>query len=313
MKRVFVYLILIMYAWTPPGHTASQVVIDDGGRKIKVDKPFSRIISLYGAHTENLMALGLTHEIIGINQGEDERFGLEGKKEFSYHDGPERYLAEKPDLVLIRPMIDRGYSRLFSRLEQSGITVLSFQPGSIDEMYDYWRNLGVLTGKAKQAEAMITNFKASVSEIREKTKTIMPPKRVYFEAMHRQMKTFSKHSMAMFCLATAGGVNIAEDAEPSRGTNIGIYGKERILSHAHEIDVFLVQIGRMNQVDLSTIIDEPGFDIIKAVRENQIYFIDEMLVSRPTPRLIQGVKQIGAALYPEVFKGEYPMSREVAP
>lgn len=312
MKRRLVILILLMLA-SAPVCFANSMIHDDGEREIKVDKPFTRIISLYGAHTENLMALGLSKEIIGVTHGEDDVPGLENKKEFSYHDGPEKYLAEKPDLVLIRPMIDRGYARLVSRLEQSGITVLSFQPGSIDAMYEYWRDLGILTGKVTEAETMIADFKASVAEIHEKTKTITSPKHVYFEAMHRQMKTFSKDSMAMFCLETAGGINVATDAEPSHGTNIGIYGKERILSHAQDIDVFLVQVGRMNQADLSTIVNEPGFDIIKAVRDKQIYFIDEMRVSRPTARLIEGIRQIGAALYPEIFKDERRKIKEEHP
>jgi iron complex transport system substrate-binding protein len=119
--------------------------------------------------------------------------------------------------------------------------------------------------------------------------------------MHKQMRTFSKGAMACFALETAGGINIATDALPSRGTNIAIYGKEKLLSHAADIDVFLVQTGRMNRVTKKDIINEPGFDIIKAVKEDKIFFIDEKLVSRPTLRLIDGIYQIGRLLYPEHF------------
>ena len=39
------------------GIVDGQTVVDQAGRRIAVKKPFSRIISLYGAHTENLFAL----------------------------------------------------------------------------------------------------------------------------------------------------------------------------------------------------------------------------------------------------------------
>ena len=85
-------------------------------------------------------------------------------------------------------------------------------------------------------------------------------------------------------LETAGGVNLAQDAPSVRGTNIAFYGKERILSHAHEIDVFLAQNGAMNQPSIRMIKHEPGFDVIRAVKDDQIFIVDEKIVSRPTMR-----------------------------
>jgi iron complex transport system substrate-binding protein len=115
------------------------------------------------------------------------------------------------------------------------------------------------------------------------------------------MRTFSNESMAIFVLETAGGINIAGDSMPSRGTNIGIYGKEKILAHAGDIDVYLVQTGRMNRATVDTIKKEPGFGIIKAVKNNEIYLVEEMLVSRPTQRLLTGIIEVQKILYPEVF------------
>ena len=49
----------------------AAVVVDRAGRRIEVGMPFCRIISLYGAHTENLFALGLDEEIIGVGRNEN--------------------------------------------------------------------------------------------------------------------------------------------------------------------------------------------------------------------------------------------------
>jgi iron complex transport system substrate-binding protein len=280
---------------------APNSIIDQAGRKLVVARPYQRVISLYGAHTENLFKLGADREIIGVSRHEDYPPQALQKPVFSYHDDPEKFLAAHPDLVLIRPMIDRGYPQFVARLEKSGITVVSLQPGNIDETYAYWRILGVLTGRQDRALKMTFNFKRAVREFNALTATIVKRKKVYFEAIHGKMKTFSPDSMAVFALETAGGINIAADAIPVRKTNIAYYGKERILSHAAEIDVYLAQSGTMNQPSVPLIKNEAGFHIIKAVQHNQIFIVDERKVSRPTYRLLVGISEIGNILYPELF------------
>ena len=284
-----------------PGDT-SVILIDEAGRKITIKKghSFNKIISLYGAHTENLYALGLKNKIVGVSNNEVFPPDALLKKKFSYHDDPEKFLATRPDLVLIRPMIDRGYSNLIKRLEKSNITVFSLQPTSIEQMYVYWNILGYLGGVTESSKKMVNKFKDSILKFNKLTQKIKK-KKVYFESMHSRMKTFSQDSISMFVLKTAGGINIATDATASRGTNIATYGKERILSNAENIEIFLAQKGFMNNPTVDIIKNEPGFDIIKAVKENKIYIIDEMIVSRPSIRLIDGIYYIGRKLYPDIF------------
>jgi iron complex transport system substrate-binding protein len=278
-----------------------NMIVDQAGRTLTVDNPFERIISLYGAHTENLFNLGLDNEIIGVSRHETYPPQALQKPVFSYRDDPEKFLAVHPDLVIIRPMIDRGYPQIVSMLEKNGITVISLQPGTVEDMYAYWNILGVLSGKQQQALRMISQFKAAVSDFKSLTDTKAAKKRVYFEAIHDKMKTFAPDSMAVFALETAGGINVATDAEPVRNTNIAYYGKEHILSRGREIDVYLAQSGAMNKPSIKLIMNEPGFNTIKAVADRQIYIIDEQIVSRPTMRLLNGIYHIGKILYPEEF------------
>lgn len=302
MKRIvnaFILLVLLsfMFAGFAMAGEELTVIKDQASRVIPVNVPFTRIISLYGAHTHNLKALGLDKEILGVCPGDD----WEGKPVFSYHDGLEKFLAARPDLVLVRPMIDQGHPQLIKGLEKAGIAVASFQPSDINAMFEYWMILGQLTGKINQARKMIQKFKDEIARIQQITSGLPYKKKVYFEAIHDRMKTFTPGSMAIFVLETAGGINVAADAPSVRGTNIAFYGKERILSKAREIDVFLSQKGTMNQPTVSIIVNEPGFGIIKAVQEGQIFIVDEKQVSRPTMDLLEGVHTIGKILYPDAF------------
>jgi iron complex transport system substrate-binding protein len=298
----FVFVFRMVHAETMAMVSENQIQ-DSAGRMIFVEKPFSRIISLYPAHTENLFFLGIEKAIIGVSRSDDYPEGVEKKTRYSVHDGPEKFLAAKPDLILVRPMIDHGYSPLIKRLEQFGITVISLQPSDVDEMYVYWQILGCLTGKQNQARDMIEYFRKSVDKIHSLVEGIEKNhrKKVYFEAVHSKMKTFSPSAMPIFALQTAGGINVASEANSVRGTNIAYFGKERILSLADQIDVYLAQQGTMNSSTKKMIQHEPGFSVVKAVKEEKIYMVDEKLVSRPTMRLLSGILLIGEILYPDIF------------
>ena len=273
-------------------------IVDSEKRTHTFSQPFQRIISLYPAHTTNLMDLGLDKEIIACGQGDNQ---LPGRPSVRFQDDPERLLALKPDLVLIRPMISRGYPNLVRILEQNKVRVVSLQPTEMDELFSYWQDLGTLTGREEQARAMIATFNQRLGAMTAPLNAIPKEKRkrVYFEAMHEQMKTFAPTSMAMFVLESAGGVNVAMDADRMRETNIAAYGKERILAKAGQIDLYLAQSGRMNPVTVEDIVNEPGFGVIKAIRERQVFLVAEDMVSRPTMGLIDGIAFVKSLLYPD--------------
>lgn len=280
---------------------ASFVIEDDKGRKIHVEQPYQRIISLYGAHTENLFHLGLGPEIIGVSINDRFPPQAQDKQRFSFHDDAEKFVAARPDLVLIRPMIDNGYPALVRQLERYQIAVVSLQPANAAAMFEYWRTLGRLTGRMDAADLMVADFQKKTKQIQAHLPPVSHRKRVYFEAIHTRMKTFTPGSMAIYALESAGGINVAADARASRNTNIANYSKEKILAKAHEIDVFLAQKGIMNPVSIDQIFNEPGFHVLKPIKNDQVFLIDENIVSRPVPRLIEGIMTIGKLLYPDIF------------
>ena len=300
-------LFLLLVAWilvsisifASPALADNKIITDSDKRTLVFNKPFQRIISLYPAHTRNLMDLGATDAIIATGRSDDQ---LPDLPKVHFRDDPERLIALRPDLVLIRPMISRSYPQLIKRLQQVNIQVVSLQPAGIDELLTYWATLGKLTGKEQESMGLIRRFSQRRQALHQQLTTVPEAerKRVYFEAIHKRMKTFAPQSMAIFVLETAGGINMAADAPQVRSTNIAAYSKERILAKAGQIDVFLAQQGRMNPVTIEDIRREAGFDMIKAVRENQIFLIDEKLVSRPTMGLLDAAATIMEILYPEV-------------
>ena len=186
MRRSMVFFLaaalLLTAVFNASAKASNFAGISDDGKEIIVEKPFKRIISLYGAHTENLFSLGLDQEIIGVSENEAYPPQAIAKPVFSYHDDAEKFLAARPDLVLIRPMIAQGYKNLILKIQKAGITVVSLQPKTIGEVYSYWRDLGRLTGREREAERMMEQFQAGILKVNSLIKAIplSGRKKVYF-------------------------------------------------------------------------------------------------------------------------------------
>ncbi|MCT4620347.1 MAG: ABC transporter substrate-binding protein [Marinisporobacter sp.] len=290
---------------------------DDSGKMIQMDTPAQKIISLYSAHTENLFALGLDTEIIGIGRSDAYPAAVTTKDRFDYRADPEKIIAVEPDLVLIRPFIKKSKPEFVQALENAGINVVSLYPERFEEFPDYIKKLALLTGKEEVAEKMLVKFENDLNTIENITKEMKTKVNVFFESTETEYRTITSDSMASKAIFLAGGNNIANDAEPIRkGTSIASYGEERILEKADQIDVYVSQRGAMNSGgNLHSISIRPGFDTIKAVKEERVYTINEKLVSSPTFRFSKGVVELARMFYPEEmdnldeFKKEEPLTR----
>ncbi len=285
-------------------------VVDDLGKTIVLQQPAKRIISLYSAHTENLFDLGLEQEIIGVSSKETYPPASVKKPAFDYNGDPEKILAQQPDLVLIRPFIQKSKPDFVKALENANITVVCLYPENFNRFDDYIRKLALLTGKETVAEEKLRQFHQQLDEIKKTTSNITPKKRVFFESTETEYRTITPDSIPANLLQLAGGINVAADAKAvSKESSIASYGVEKILARAAEIDVYIAQSGAMNAGGSPASIKiRPAFNEIKAVQQNQIYNVDEKLVSSPTFRLALGTKQLARILYPEVFDSLAPLS-----
>jgi len=97
---------------------ANIQIVDDMDNTISMDKRAKRIISLYSAHTENLFALGLNDEIIGVGKSDAYPYEVTKKSVFDYKSDPEKVIAEDPDLVLIRPFINKSKPEFVEALKK---------------------------------------------------------------------------------------------------------------------------------------------------------------------------------------------------
>ena len=289
-----------------PSRPAGAAVrfIDDEGKAIALDRPCGRIISLYSAHTENLFAIGAGASVIGVPNATDYPEEAAALPRFDYNGDPEYVIAAVPDVVVIRPFLRRQNPGYFLELEKAGITLVSLYPQSLDDFDEYIRRLALLSGRAAGAEERLSGFHAGLVEIQGITAKAAGKKTVFFESTENEVRTVAAGSLPARAIQFAGGVNIAEGAEPmTPGSSIARFGVEKLLGHAEEIDVYAIQQGAMNRSSsLAAVQARPGFGAVKAVRNGDVFFISEKLISSPTFRYLDGVRALAAFLYPEYMR-----------
>jgi iron complex transport system substrate-binding protein len=274
---------------------------DDEGNTVSFDRPFTRIISFYSAHTENLFALGAGASVIGINSAAGLPEAARGIPVFDYTGDPEYAIAASPDAVLIRPFVRRRNPAYIAALEKAGIPVVSLYPETFDDFDGYIRRLALLAGA--DAEQKLQDFHAGLQTIRYTAAPIRNRLNVFFETTENGTRTASPQSLPAIAIEIAGGINVAQDAKPVNPlSSIAAYGTERLLSHAESVDVYIVQTGAMNPArSMEALLKRPGFSAIKALRDGRVLFIDEQTISSPVFRYLQGVKTIAHFLYPDEF------------
>ena len=216
------------------------VVKDDSGRTINLDKPAVKIISLYSGHTENLIALGLVDEIIGVYKNDGYIDRVKNKQKFDYRLDPEIIIAVNPDMVLIRPFIERGFPNFVKALEQFGIKTVSLYPESFEEFDGYIKKLALLTGREKKAEVLLKKFHNDLNKINKTVKNKNPKVKVFFEVSEINYRTASKNSLPDKAIDFAGGINIADNFNvKTKGLTVINYSIEKLLQKSKNIDVYL--------------------------------------------------------------------------
>ncbi len=276
---------------------------DDDGRKVSLSAPCKRIISLYSAHTENLFSLGVGNLIIGVHDTSIYPPETQDIPIYDYMDDPETIISANPDLVLIRPFITRKVPNFVQAIEKAGITVVSLYPEKFEDFPDYINKLAIVTGTEDIAAKQLDIFNRNITAISTLTKDIANKQKVFFESTEVNLRTITDDSIAAHAIKLAGGINVAEGSQPAeKGSSIALFGDERILSLADEIDVYVSQRGAMNAGgNLHSIYTRPGYSTIKAVKNKRVYEINEKIISSPTFRFYKGIRELARYLYPDVM------------
>lgn len=275
-------------------------IVDGMGREITLDRPAQKVASLAPSNTEILFAIGAGAQVIARD---------------SFSDFPEQALAVadigggfgeidtetlvslEPDLVLAAEINPVENVRM---LEDLGLKVFYLSnPKELDGLYENLRTVARLVGHEAETEGLIESLKLRVSTIEEKVSSLQERPLVFYELDGTDPSapwTSGPGTFIDLLLTKAGGDNLGNTLD-SEWVQISV--EELITQNP---DVILLGDYTWGGITPEDIAARPGWEVIAAVQNKQVYTFDDNLVSRPGPRMVDGLEALAELLHPELFQ-----------
>lgn len=269
---------------------------DDFGNKVTIKKAPEKIISLVPSHTEILFSLGLGDKVIGVTSYCDYPEEAKTKEVIGTYAEPnlERIIELAPDLIVASKLGDEESN---ARLREAGITVVGYEPESIDEVVATIKAIGKITDKVSDAEKITKDIvdrkDAVVAKVKDAEKV-----KVFYEVWHDPLMAAGPSSFQDNLINLARGENIAKDAkEPYPNFDL-----EQLIEKDPDVYLGAEEMGAESGKTVENIKTRPGYENISAVKNDRVYLLEPNIISRSGPRIIDALEMVAKALHPELFK-----------
>ena len=279
--------------------TAASISMTDGlGRTVTLSSPARRVVSLAPANTETLYAIGAGAQVVGRDETSDYPVEALTLPTIGGYSGfnLEGIVALHPDLVLAGGI---NTPELVASLEQLGLTVYYLpNPGTLEEMFATLETVARLTGQESEATALVESLKERVAAVDEKILPLSYAPTVYYEldATNPTMPyTPGPGSFVDLLITRAGGINIGAGLQ---GQWAQISLEQLVVANPDLIILGDAAYGETPE----KVAQRPGWGTLTAIQSGQMFPFDDNLVSRPGPRLVDGLETMAKLLHPGVFK-----------
>jgi iron complex transport system substrate-binding protein len=271
---------------------------DGLGRTVTLPDPAQKVVSMAPSNTEILFAIGAGSQVVGRDEFSD--YPAEAKTlpsiggsmgQYSY----EQVAALKPDLVLASEI---NTPEQVKALEDLGLTVYYLSnPKSLEDLYTNLVTVARLTGHEGETATLVDSLKARVKAVHDKLAGVADRPVVFYEidaSDPNKPYTTGPGTFIDLLIARAGGQNLPglTDAYPQ------VSLEQIVLANPAVILLGDALYGTTPEA----VAGRPGWSEIAAVKENRVLPFDDNLVSRPGPRLVDGLEALAQAIHPELYK-----------
>ncbi len=205
-------------------------------------------------------------------------------------------MAAAPDLILAANI---HKDKVIPQLEAKGLTVVALSPETIDEVLDAITLVGKITGKDQAAADLVKNMQSRIKAVTDKTSrfTAAQVPRVFYAVWHDPLMTAGSGTFIDELIYKAGGANIAHDLKDYADISL-----EAVVAANPQVMVAGVGMGEGEDLPLQFIKEEARLKDTEARQNNRIYSINNDLIGRPGPRIVDALEEFARMLHPELFK-----------
>ena len=269
-------------------------VIDEAGRKVTLPGEVERVISLAPNLTEVVYAIGAGDRLVGDTTfcNYPPQAKNVAKVGDTLQPSIERILALRPQLVLVSTASE--LEAFAKQLNDQQIAVYVTDPHDLEGVFRSILDVGDLLNKSPSAAALVKQLRARAETV-DRAVAGRPPVSVFFQLSGQPLYTAGKSSFVTNLIERAGGRSVTSDVNEAWPR----LSDEAALASRPEA-VIALSGDAMGPAANTTV--AAALRNSPAVQNGRVYLIDGELLTRPGPRLVDGLEQIARALHPEGFK-----------
>ncbi|MCL2015884.1 MAG: ABC transporter substrate-binding protein [Defluviitaleaceae bacterium] len=279
-------------------------ITDFSGVELRIPSNIETIVSIMPSNTEILVGLGFGEKIIATDVFSADVAGIAAEIAVLSADNidMEYIISINPDIVIASDMLRFTEDNPLAPLTAVGIAVVYVPISStISEIQRDIRFLGEIMSATAAAENIINEMNALITEISLIAENIAAPRTVYLEIEAAPFMFSVGNGVFLHeLLETAGAINIFADQ------NGWVSVTDEILLVANP-DVIITNVSWLDD-PIAEIAARPGWEVLSAVQNGQIFQIDTNASSRPTQNITLALLELAAAIYPEYFSAESTQS-----
>jgi iron complex transport system substrate-binding protein len=265
-------------------------ITDDASRSVTIKARPQRIVSLAPANTEILFALGLGAKVVGVTSNDDYPSEVASITKVGGFAGPniEAVAGAKPDLILATNGVQAD---VVEKLEALGATVVVLSPKTLAGVYSAIERVGKATGATGEASETVAAMKADIERISAKVSGLTTAT-AFIEIGQNPLYAAGKGTLMDELLTLAGGTNVVQQP------GFVSYSAEQLIKA--DPAVYFATQGSTN--DPTAIQTRPGYSALSAVKGKRVVILEDSLVSRHGPRIVEGFAAIAEGLHPGALK-----------
>ncbi|WP_373299968.1 ABC transporter substrate-binding protein [Amycolatopsis acidiphila] len=257
---------------------------------VTIDRQPTRIVSLSPSATETLFALGAGPHVVAVDSQSDYPPEAPHTALSALSPDPEAIAGYRPDLVIA----SADTNGLSAALAKTGVQTLVMPDAkTLDDAYAEFVELGKATGHQAEGESLARQTHSDIDKIVADTPKPAKPLSFYYELDQTYYSVTSKTFIGQV-LARFGLTNIADGNDPSVSGGYPQLSAERILQANPDL-VFLADSKCCGQ-NAQTVAARPGWNTLTAVKDGQVFALDDDIASRWSPRVVELVRAVADAV-----------------
>lgn len=269
-------------------------VEDSVGREVTIEEEPDRIASMAPSVTETLFAVGAGEKVVGVTTADlypKEVTEIETVGDFQQVN-IEKVLQLETDVLFVS--FDSSTRERAEELEdQTNAEVVVVNPGTMEEVLASMELVGRAAGEPERGRELEQKMRSDLKEITDAVAGEPEPS-VFYEVYGDPLQTVGPGSFIHDAITLAGGNNIAADTNKGYPT----YSAETVIQK----DPQYYLVGSLSGETPESVAERPGYAELTAVAEDRVLTVNDDLISRPGPRITDGVRQIAEKIHPEAFE-----------